>query len=170
MWHWKYKFIDLFLKKKTKIVTCCLPLPLLWQGLRVWWFSVVCSVQVAWMTITPTKATLKLQKMAWHWLFLRLYCWFQTSLPLAALPHDHRLLFQSCSSQRQHRFGSITKWHRSQVEKNSTVCDLPRWAKRQGYRLIGLTLLAARSSLCGKWRLHSWTNIVIKVAMWQAAS
>ena len=25
-------------------------------------------------------------------------CWFQTSLPLAALPYDHRLLFQSCSA------------------------------------------------------------------------
>ena len=33
----------------------------------------------------------------------------------AALPRDHRLLFQSCSSQRQRRFGFITERHRSQV-------------------------------------------------------
>ena len=42
-------------------------------------------------------------------------CWFQTSLPLAALRRDHRFLFQSCSSQRQRRFG-FTERHRSQVE------------------------------------------------------
>ena len=45
-----------------------------------------------------------------------------------------------------------------------------RWAKRQGYRSIGMTLLAAWSSLCDKWRLRSWTNIIIKAAMRQAAS
>ena len=43
-------------------------------------------------------------------------CWFQTSLPLAALPRDHRLLFQSCSSRWQRRFGFITERHRSRVE------------------------------------------------------
>ena len=41
-------------------------------------------------------------------------CWFQTSLPLTALPRDHRLLFQSYSSQRPRRFG-FTEWHRSRV-------------------------------------------------------
>ena len=51
-------------------------------------------------------------------------CWFQTSLPLAAMPRDHCLLFQSYSSQRQRRFGFITERHRSRVEWNSTVCDL----------------------------------------------
>ena len=57
----------------------------------------------------------------------------------------------------------------SRVEKNSTVCDLPRWAKWQGYWSIGKTLLAAWSSLCGKWRLRSCTNIIIKAAMRRAA-
>ena len=89
-------------------------------------------------------------------------CWFQTNLPLTALPRDHRLLFQSCSSQWPCRFGFITERHRSQDEYNSTVCDLPRWAKRQGYRSIGKTLLAAWSSICDKWRLSSCTNIIIK--------
>ena len=36
--------------------------------------------------------------------------------PGAAMPRDHRLLFQSCSSQRQRRFGFITERHRSRVE------------------------------------------------------
>ena len=43
-------------------------------------------------------------------------CWFQTKLAacrLAALPRDHRLLFQSCSSQRQRRFGFISFYHRA---------------------------------------------------------
>ena len=37
------------------------------------------------------------------------------------------------------------------------------------YWLIGLTLLTTWSSLCGKWCLHSCTNITIKVAMRQAS-
>ena len=81
---------------------------------------------------------------------------FRLACRFAAVPRDHRLLFQSCSSQRQRHFGfyhraaSLPSWI------DSTVCDLPRWAKGQGYRSIGLTLLAAWSSLCGKWRLRSW--------------
>ena len=51
-----------------------------------------------------------------------------------------------------------------ELNRIQPVCNLPRWAKRQGYRSIGLTLLAAWSSLCGKWRLRSWTNIIIKAA------
>ena len=47
-------------------------------------------------------------------------CWFQTNLPLAALPlrmpRDHCLLFQSYSSQRPRCFGFIREWHRSRVE------------------------------------------------------
>ena len=31
--------------------------------------------------------------------YMKILCWFQSSLLLAALPRDHRLLFQSCSSQ-----------------------------------------------------------------------
>ena len=58
----------------------------------------------------------------------------------------------------------------ARVELKSTVCDLPQWAKQQGYRFIGKTLLATRSSLCGKWRLRSSTNIIIKAAMRRAAS
>ena len=90
---------------------------------------------------------------------------FRLARRFAATPRDHRLLFQSCSSQRQRRFGFITERHRSRVELKSTVCDLPRWEKRQGYRSIGKTLLAAWSSLCGKWRLRSYTNIIIEAAM-----
>ena len=47
-------------------------------------------------------------------------CWFQTNLPLAALPlrtpRDHYLLFQSYSSQWPRCFGFITERHRSRVE------------------------------------------------------
>ena len=62
-----------------------------------------------------------------------------------------------------------TKWHHSRVELKSTVCDLLQWAKWQGYRFIGKTLLAAWPSLCGKWCLCSCTNIIIKAVMRQAA-
>ena len=93
------------------------------------------------------------------------------SLPLAALPLC-RVITTCCfmvySSQGPRCFG-FTERHRSRVELKSTVCDLPRWAKRQGpkpmgYRFIGKTLLAALSSPCGKWRLRSCTNIIIKAA------
>ena len=100
-------------------------------------------------------------------------CWFQTSCHFAATPRGHHLLFQSCSSQQLRHFDFITERHRSRVEWNSTVCNLPPWARRQGYRSIGKMLLAACpwSSLCGKWRLRSCTNIIIiKAAMQQAAS
>ena len=66
-------------------------------------------------------------------------------------------------------FGFITERYRFRVEQNWTVCDLPWLGKRQGYRSVGLPLRAAWSSLCGKWRLRSWTNI-IKAEMRQAAS
>ena len=42
-------------------------------------------------------------------------------------------------------------------------------SKQQGYRFIGKMLLAAWSSLCGKWRLCSCTNIIIKEANRQAS-
>ena len=44
-------------------------------------------------------------------------CWFQTNLPLAALPLDHRLLFQSCSSQRQRRFGFSPSGNRYELNR-----------------------------------------------------
>ena len=56
----------------------------------------------------------------------------------------------------------ITERHRCRVELKSTVYYLPWWAKQEGYRFIGKTLLAAWSSLCGKWRLRSYTNVIIK--------
>ena len=82
------------------------------------------------------------------------------------MPRDHRLLFQSCSSQRQRRFGFITgtERHRSRVIEFNCLRSVADEPKRQGYRLIGLTLLTAWSSLCGKWRLRSWTNIIMKAA------
>ena len=64
----------------------------------------------------------------------------------------------------------ITERHCSWVEQKSTVCNLPQWAKRKGYWFIGKTLLVAWSSLCSKWLLRSWTNIIIKAAMRWAAS
>ena len=44
------------------------------------------------------------------------YAGFRLTCRFAAMPRDHRLLFQSCSSQRQRRFDFITERHRSRVE------------------------------------------------------
>ena len=41
---------------------------------------------------------------------------FRLACRLAAMPRDHRLLFQSCSSQRQRRFGFSPSGKRSRVE------------------------------------------------------
>ena len=38
---------------------------------------------------------------------------------------------------------AIIEWHCFQVELNSTVCNLPRWAKQQGHWFIAKMLLAA---------------------------
>ena len=58
----------------------------------------------------------------------------------------------------------IAERHCSQDELKSTVCGLLWWARRWGYRFIGKMLLAAWSSLCGKWHLRSCKNIIIKAA------
>ena len=55
----------------------------------------------------------------------------------------------------------ITERHRPRVALKSTVCDLPRWAKRQGYRFIGKTLFAAWSSL---WVKCSGVCTVIQIS------
>ena len=82
--------------------------------------------------------------------------WFQTSLPLTASPRH--CLITAC----HFRVASLSKhaalaFSPRRIALKSTVCDLLLWAKRREYRLIGLTLLTAWSSLCGKWRLCSWT-------------
>ena len=57
----------------------------------------------------------------------------------------------------------ISERHHSLIELQSTVCSLPRWAKlKKGYWFVGMTLLAAWSSLYSKWCLRSCTNIIIK--------
>ena len=80
-------------------------------------------------------------------------CWFQTSLPLAATPRDHYLLFHGLQLSVV-----MLPNHRSWVELKSTVCNLPCWAKRQGYRFIGKMLLAARSytNTSSKWQCDEW--------------
>ena len=60
--------------------------------------------------------------------------------------------------------GYIAEWHCSWVELNSTVCDLPLWAKQLGDQFIGKTLLATWSSQVAIWHLRSCTNIMSKVA------
>ena len=45
-----------------------------------------------------------------------IYASFRLACRFVATPRDHRLLFQSCSSQRPRRFGFITEWHRSPIE------------------------------------------------------
>ena len=96
--------------------------------------------------------------LKWIYMLLTIHLsWFQTTLPLTSLPFHCLIIacFQSRSSQRARRFGFSTERHRSQVEVTykSIVSDLPLWAKRRVYRLIGLTLLTAWFFLCGEWRL-----------------
>ena len=76
----------------------------------------------------------------------------------AATSPDHRLLFHGLQLSAATPLWLITERHRSRVELKSTVCDLPRRAKRQGYRFIGKTLLAPGSSLRDKWRLRGCAN------------
>ena len=67
--------------------------------------------------------------------------WFQTSLPLATLPLRH-VITACCfmvTAVGSHATGFITERHHSRVELKSTVCE-PPW---QGYRVIGMMLLAA---------------------------
>ena len=59
-------------------------------------------------------------------------------------------------------FGLIAEQHRSWVEFNSTVCDLPLWTKLWGNHFIGKTLLAAWLSRCGT--LPVVQNVTIKAA------
>ena len=92
--------------------------------------------------------------------------------PRALAAAWHRLLFQSCSSQRQCHFWlfterqSLPSWIEFNCLRSAAVGKAARLS------IYWLTLLAAWSSLwhCGKWYLRSWTNIIIKAAMRQAAS
>ena len=63
----------------------------------------------------------------------------------------------------------ITEQRHSKVELNSTVCNLLRWAKRQGYRFIGKTLLAAWSSFCSKWCFPQLYEYHHQSGEWQAS-
>ena len=71
-----------------------------------------------------------------------------------------------------HRAASLPSW----IEFNSLrSAAVGKAARLSIYNWLDaacrcLPLLAAWSSLCGKWRLRSWTNIIIKAAMRQAAS
>ena len=94
---------------------------------------------------------------------------FRLGFRFAASSRDHRLAFHGYSSVATPLW-LYTERHRSRVELKSTVCDMPQWTKRWGYRFIGKTQLAAWSSLCGKWRLRSCTNIIIKAAKQRAAN
>ena len=110
-----------------------------------------------------------------HWYVLSMespkpYAAFRLACRIAATSRDNRLLFHGLQLSAATLLWPITERHRSWVELKSTVCNLLRWAKRQGYRFIGKTLLAARLYLCGKWRLRSCTKITIKAAMRRAAS
>ena len=87
-------------------------------------------------------------------------------------PKGDRMLISDLrySSQQPHHFGLIevfiTERRSPWVELNNwTVCGLPLWAKRRGYRFICKMLLTPWSSLCDKWRLRSCTKIIIKAAM-----
>ena len=105
-------------------------------------------------------------------------CWFQTSLPLATLPL--RRLIIACYFRVAALSGHAAlallpssiapELNRIQLSVAPELNRIQLSAKRQGYRSTGKTLLAAWSSLCGKWRLRSCTNIIIKVAMRQTAS
>ena len=98
-------------------------------------------------------------------------CWFQTSLPLAALPL-RRVIIACCfrvaalsghAALALSPSGIAPELNRIQL---SAICHGGQSGK--GYRSIGKTLLAAWSSLCGKWR--SCSNIINKAAMRRAAS
>ena len=64
-----------------------------------------------------------------------------------------------------HQVASLHSW----IE---VICLRPAALDKaaEGYWLIGLTLLTAWSSLCGKWLLCSYTNITIKAAIGWAVS
>ena len=88
-------------------------------------------------------------------------------LPLAALPlcrviTAYRFMVIVFSG---HTFNNLflqaaSLW----VEKNSTVCSLPLWAKQQGYQFIRKTPPAAWLSLCSKWHL---CIVQISSSKWQ---
>ena len=59
-----------------------------------------------------------------------------------------------------HRAASLPSWIEFNCLRSAAVGKAARLSIYNG-----LTLLAAWSSLCGKWRLRSWTNIIIKAAM-----
>ena len=84
------------------------------------------------------------------------------------LMYDHRLPFQSYSSQQSCCFGFITEQHHFWVEYNPTVCGLPLWVKQQGYLFIDKTLITVWCFLCGYCHFSSCTNITIKMAMQRA--
>ena len=122
----------------------------------------------------------------WQYLFPPIFTYKNHSfIPLLwfvgktfGLPHDadfrlayhsllRRMITACCfmvTALSSHAALTITDRHNSRVELKSTVGDLPQWAKRRGYQFIGKMLLATRSSLCDKWRLHSCTNIIINAA------
>ena len=62
------------------------------------------------------------------------------------------------------RAASLSCWIEVNCLRSAAV------GKAAGYRLIGSPMLTTWSSLCSKRRLHSWTNIIIKMAMRRAAS
>ena len=103
--------------------------------------------------------------------------WNQAGFGLACrLPHGRFAAWSSLAvSELQlsattllwsfHRVASLQSWIEINCLRSAAVGKAAR-----GYWLIGLMLIIAWSSLCGKWCLCSWTNINIKVAMQWAAS
>ena len=79
--------------------------------------------------------------------------------PFAAILPDHHLPRYGYSSYRSRHFWHISEQHHSRLELTSTLCNLPQWAKWQGYQFIGKIILGQWSSLCSKW--SSCTNIII---------
>ena len=92
--------------------------------------------------------------------------WFQTSLPLAALQlrrviiacHFRVTALSGHTALAFSMSGVTLKLTRSQCLWFATLDKAARLPK------IGKTLFTAWSSLCGKWLLHSCTNITIKAA------
>ena len=92
------------------------------------------------------------------------------SLLLAAMPCDHCLFFQSCSSQQPCCLAFSMSGIPLKLNGNQLPAVYHFGQSRRGNRLTGLTLLTAWFFPLRKWHLRTCTNITMKVAMWRVAS
>ena len=76
-----------------------------------------------------------------------------------AMPHDHHLLFQSCSSQRPLRFGCISEWHQSRV-RSATVGKTARLSIYWLDAACGLVIPLRQVALAQLYKYHHQSSNV----------